>query len=302
MHIVTAGSEFLDIDAYAGCVAYAELLQLTGEPARAVSTAPLNESITQSLRALDAPLECAYSSHEDDVFTLIDVSIPEFLDPIVDKSRVVAVIDHHTGYETFWQERIGSRAQIEFIGAACTLVYERWQRLQKLDEMSRVSARLLIAGILDNTLNLQASVTTDRDRLAYASLLSNTGLTETWARDYFSECQQAIEADLPAAIINDTKTILNITNLPRAFGQLVVWDGQTILKNRESEIATVMSQKDADWGLNLVSIGERTSYFVSDNPVTQEKLGGLLGFDMSSGVAKTDKLWLRKEVLKAAKV
>ena len=52
MKIVTSGSAYLDIDAYAGCIACAELLNVLGEPAKALSSAPLNDSICASLRAL----------------------------------------------------------------------------------------------------------------------------------------------------------------------------------------------------------------------------------------------------------
>ena len=42
MKIVTSGSAYLDIDAYAGCIACAELLNVLGEPAKALSSATAN--------------------------------------------------------------------------------------------------------------------------------------------------------------------------------------------------------------------------------------------------------------------
>ena len=44
MKIVTAGSRYIDIDAYAGCIAYANLLNLKGIQAKAVSTAKISEA------------------------------------------------------------------------------------------------------------------------------------------------------------------------------------------------------------------------------------------------------------------
>lgn len=38
MKIVTSGSKYIDIDAYAGIIAYANLLNLNGISAKAVST------------------------------------------------------------------------------------------------------------------------------------------------------------------------------------------------------------------------------------------------------------------------
>ncbi len=82
MRIVTSGSAYIDIDAYAGCVGYAELLRAQGQEAKAVSTAPWNESITKSIRSLQAPLEKDYKPGVDS-FVLIDVSDPEYFAPII---------------------------------------------------------------------------------------------------------------------------------------------------------------------------------------------------------------------------
>src|SRR5882757_9603894 len=125
MRIVTSGSAFLDIDAYAGCVAYAELLNLTGVLAQAASSAPLNESVTQEIRSWTVPFTADYEPGLTDDFALIDISEAAFFDPIVDRVRVREVIDHHTGFEADWAA-LGDDATIEFIGAACTLVYEKW--------------------------------------------------------------------------------------------------------------------------------------------------------------------------------
>ena len=47
--IITAGSTYLDIDAYACMVGLSELLQLRGENVIAYSTAPCNYSVCKSL-------------------------------------------------------------------------------------------------------------------------------------------------------------------------------------------------------------------------------------------------------------
>ena len=56
MKIVTSGSRYIDIDAYAGCISYSYLLNLKGIQSKAVSTAKLNESITKKLLELDIKL------------------------------------------------------------------------------------------------------------------------------------------------------------------------------------------------------------------------------------------------------
>ncbi len=299
MKIVTAGSAYVDIDAYAGSIAYAELLQTQGIPAESVSTAPLNESISQTVRSWQAPLKTKYVPNKNDTFSLIDVSDPKYFDKIVDLNRVDEVIDHHVGFEQYWQERIGESATIEFIGAACTLVYERWKVAGLSKEISVRGARLLVCGILDNTLNFGAQVTTSRDITAYKELLAKADLPDDWTAQYFTECQAAILQDPLAAMRNDTK-ILSPKSFDKSvsFGQLVVWDGKAMLTQYQKVLQTAAKATKLDWFMNLVSVGEQKSYFVSDNPKVQIWLSNLLGVQFVDSVAVADRLWLRKEVVK----
>jgi inorganic pyrophosphatase/exopolyphosphatase len=299
MKIVTSGAKYIDIDAYAGCIAYAELLQLQGEDVLAVCTAPLNESVSDTVRSWNAPIENTCSSSENDEFILIDVSEPEQFDTIVDLERVSEVIDHHPGFEKYWQDKIGNKAIIEFIGAACTLVYESWKSAGLLDKMSTTCARLLICGILDNTLNFGAKVTTPRDIEAYKALLKIADLPDDFTAQYFSECQAAILQDLTLAIQNDTK-ILQFRTYGElvSVGQLVVWDGKRILQESQEAIKQTQSGIKPDWFMNLVNVGEGKSYFITENIDVQNWLERLLKVSFSNNVAVADHLWLRKEIIK----
>src|SRR3990167_1284698 len=292
MNIVTSGSQFIDIDAYSGCIAYAELLQKQGKEAQAVSTAPINESVTPTIRGWQAVLATDYKPSPKDNFVLIDVSDPAFFDSFVDQDRVSEVIDHHTGFEDHWKQRIGDGAHIEFIGAACTLVYERWAANQKVREMSTASARLLMSGILDNTLNFEAGVSTDRDKSAYQALEPQADLPEDWPDQYFSECQAQIEADLAGAIANDYKLLVPNEVTPRILAQVVVWDGSpdTFIKPRLQEVREVLEADSEDWAMNLISIHDGRSYLLSVNPSTQQKFEKLFGGSFANNVMALDKL------------
>lgn len=300
MKVVTSGSRYIDIDAYAGCVAYAELLRLQGHDAKAVCVAPWNESICASVREWNAPIETSYTPSKDDSFILIDVSDPEQFEEFVDVNRVMEIIDHHPGLEAFWEQRIGKDAHIEFIGAACTQVYEQWKLAGLFDKMSLVSARLLIAGILDNTLSFGAKVTTNRDKQAYEALLQKADLHDNWTEQYFTECQDAIFADIGSATTNDSK-ILTFISLPGTIGvgQLVVWNTDEVLEHHKAVIEQALSKINPKWFLNLVSIGDGKSYFVSEDTEVKAWLSRLLGVSFNGSVAQADRLWLRKEIMKA---
>ena len=170
--ILTAGSTYLDIDAYACMVAMAELLCLQGKNAIAYSNAPCNYSVCPSLLSdnqMQTTLPSRYAP-ESAKFIIVDVSDPNYLAKNVPLTNVIAVYDHHVGFEDYWMSRIGANARIEFIGAAATLIYREWKKAGLADKMQVGTAKLLIAAILDNTLNLTSSVTTKEDRETFSEL------------------------------------------------------------------------------------------------------------------------------------
>ena len=297
MKIITSGSSYLDIDAYAGCIAYAELLNCLGEPARAVSSARLNDSISASIRAWDVGLDFHAPGPQDE-FVLVDVSHPSFLDPIVDIDRVVAVFDHHSGAEAFWHARLGERARIEHVGAAATQIYECWEAAGALEKIRPLTAKLLLAAILDNTLNFGAQVTTERDHVAYAALATLAGIDDDWPAAYFSECQAAIERGLGGALRNDAKTMPPTAQRPAVLAQLVIWDARKIMAEQHDLICTTLGGLDADWLLNLVSIDEKKSYFLVDNDTTRSKAAKALAVEFAGTHAPYHRLILRKELMR----
>ncbi len=300
MKVVTSGQTYLDIDAYAGCIAYAELLRLQGHEAVAASAAPLNESISATVRSWRAPIVTDYVPSDQDTFILVDISNPEWIDKVANLERIDEVIDHHPGFEDFWHKRLGDRAKIEFIGAACTLVYEQWQLAGLDEQMSELSARLLLCGILDNTLNFGAKVTTKRDLDAYEALKVKSNLPDFWTGQYFTECQDAILLDPIKAIGNDTKVVeFRTYDQPVCVGQLAVWDAPQVIGKHQQKFHDVLSGMNSQWFMNLISVGERKSYFLTDNKEVQAWSSKLLGVQYEDTVAIANRLWLRKEIIKA---
>jgi len=91
----------------------------------------------------------SYEPTNDDEFIIVDVSNPEHFDPIVNKENIIEIIDHHTGYEEYWQNKMNSN--IEFIGSVCTQIYEIYVEKNKLHLLNTDLCKLLIAGILDKS-------------------------------------------------------------------------------------------------------------------------------------------------------
>lgn len=301
MIIVTASEKYADVDTYGGCVAYAELLRQNGENAEAVLEGPLNASVTQSLRDLPVRYSQTYRSSEDDTFVLIDISEERVFSPFVVHERIREVIDHHPGFESFWANETHVKAQIEVVGAACTQIFERWEQAGKVSTMGQEIAKLLMAGILDNTLYLKATITTDRDRQAYKRLQSIVGDTGAFAEQYFEDCQQLIEADIVNAIANDVKYLEFPTIGFITIGQLAAWNTSHLLRQYHKELTLFTTDDSSRWFVNLIDIKNGYSTIFTTDKKTQAFLSPLLGITFDeAGLARAVRTWLRKEIMKAA--
>ena len=298
--ILTAGSTYLDIDAYACMVAMSELLNLQGKNAIAYSTAPCNYSVCASLteecqimRKLQSDM-----SEQDANYIIVDVSDPEFLKSSVPLDQVIEVYDHHVGFEEYWQDRIGDGAHIEFIGAAATLIYREWKKARLTDKMQSSTARLLIAAILDNTLNLTSSNTTEYDKEAFRVLCAHAGVGDEFRAEYFSEVQKSVEADLKNAIFGDIKTVRDNPVLPSSVAQLCVWNADSVLA-RLNEIRSWFALNEDSWMINVIDLSENCSYFVCDDEQAQKKIEVVFNVHFESGVGHTVKPYLRKQIIKS---
>ena len=78
----------------------------------------------------------------------------------IKRENIVEVIDHHNR-ESWLDENPNLKIQIEPIGAAATLVTERFKN-ENID-ISRESAILLYYGIISNTMNLKIKLTSPKD-------------------------------------------------------------------------------------------------------------------------------------------
>ncbi|WP_226501679.1 DHH family phosphoesterase [Pseudomonas sp. MWU16-30322] len=297
MKIITSGASYLDIDAYTCCIAYAELLNLQGSPARAVSSAKPNSSVSPTVLSWGAAFQ-RYTPQANDEFVLVDVSDYHHFDPLVVFDQVVEVIDHHPGYEPYWAERLGSAADIRPIGAAATLVFQRWQAAGLLSRISEQSAKLLATAILDNTLNLTGQMTSEADIEAYETLMQRANLPANWPERYFLECQAAIEADLQTALAADLKRFKPDSNLPQVFAQMTVWDADALLHKHRNQIGGWMVGQGDDWLLNVISIRDGKSCLLAEPLLSQQKLDRLLPLQWQAGMAVVKPSMLRKELLK----
>lgn len=175
---------------------------------------------------------------------------------------------------------------------------EKYEQHNLLNKLHKDIAKLLMAAILDNTLNFTAKITKQRDIDAYSKLEKITGEVD-FKTTYFSECQKVIEEDLVSSIVNDIKIQKTNELLPNVLGQLTVWDITTIL-NKKSEIKEAMNRYGNEWIINIISLKENKSYILCSNETIKNNLSKLLNGNSEDDVLIVAPAKLRKEIIKSA--
>lgn len=293
--VITAGKRYIDIDAYASMIAYRELLKILGNNAFAISTAPINQSVPPLIQDLKYHLDT--NSPNNAEYIVVDVSNPDFFDDIVQNNTIIEILDHHTGFEQYWQGKVIEH-QIEFIGSVCTMVFEKIVKNGKQEILDQDLCKLLIAGILDNTLNLRSSITTQRDIDAFGQLKSIGGISGEWYKDYFNACDTTIMQDYKGAILNDLKIEDVAPILPQAIAQMILLDTDKI---GYQMIADTLSDY-SEWVMNVIVLNDGKSYLYFNGNGVKERLQGLFNQPATNDhLLVLDQFLLRKQIMKKAR-
>lgn len=117
---------YADIDVYASILAYEILLNQRGKPARNYIPVAPNYSVPTDLRLPELEHKTFDFNSTTDQIIILDISKPETIHKFAKGDQILEIIDHHPGYEEYWQTHIGKRAIIEPIGAVATSIFEWW--------------------------------------------------------------------------------------------------------------------------------------------------------------------------------
>lgn len=296
--IITAGAEAADIDVFACAVAYAELLRLQGNDAIAAISGSFTMSVTPSILEWNANFERGHNTVESDNFVIVDISDHTHLPAFVDVNKVVEIYDHRYGFEEFWKSKIPQGTHIEMVGSCGTLIWEEFKKRGFDQKISPVSAKLLLASIVSNTLNFKVSITTERDIKAYDELCGITGLDNQWISEYFEEQEGILIADFKTYLKTDTKTFKTPLG-DFVIAQIELWDASQVIETKTTEIQEVMQEyQNIPWILNIPNISQGFNYIYSTSEPAQMIMKEKLGIEFTNNIAKTKKLIMRKEIVK----
>ncbi len=297
--IIAAGDLYTEIDVLACAIAYKELLTLQGKDSRVVLPGPLNKSITKSM--LTWPLVYDKTIEHVDMgtseFVIVDISEPAHIAKFVDHKRIIRLFDHHFGFEKYWQEKYGDKASIERVGACATQIFEEYEKAHLVEKISPLSANLLYAAIVSNTLLFKATVTDKRDIVAFDKLKKYIDLPNNWIEMYFREQGEFAMNHPYKAVKEDTITITTGLPYDLTIGQLELWDSREFIsKNIDEAVRALRDIDTLHWFLTSPSISEGINYIYAQDSDVKKLLENILSVQFVDNQAVTSKLIMRKEI------
>lgn len=303
MKIIVSGNKFTDIDVAACAFGLKTLNDIKKVPSEVLISPSFNNSLTKSVRSwLPSYVEPKKLPKNYEV-TVVDLSDPEHIDSRVDQGKIIELFDHHFGFEKLWQEKLGKNCHIENVGSCATLIVEKIMAETQLENFPSNILKLLATAIISNTLNLKAQITNERDRASLSILTEIAKLDSRWSQRYYEELNAGPLTNPQVTLENDTK-LQTIGGKIIAMTQMELWLSKPFLEVNLNLIKNNLELKATDlWFYTSPSIAEGKNYLFTTSKATQQLLTETISavFDPLTGVGETDRLWLRKEIIRELK-
>lgn len=231
-------------------------------------------------------------------FILVDASDIKGMPECLRAQDVLEVIDHrevHQAQELFPNAKV----QIEKVGAAATLIFEKFK--EKNITLDLPTAILLLGAIYSNTLNFQSNIVKQRDKNAVEFLKNDYGveIPQNLIEEMFLYKTEYLETNLEEAIISDFKDFENGLSIAQLEGFNLV----NLVDNKLEEIKNILSKLKAKYNLKYIfltcaDIKNNHNIFVVIDEKTKLLLSKSMGLSFDDrGIATNNKLILRKQIM-----
>lgn len=287
-----------DIDGVACILAYAHLLRSQGADLitgiYGVPQEEVNYFITKHRSKVDTKNIDTQISPDTEVI-IVDGSSLKGMHPGIASGQVTEIIDHRiVDYVegSFPQARI----QIEAVGAAATLIVERY--IHTKTPIPSDIGLLLFGAIVHNTLWLKSTNTTQRDIVALAHLAPAISNPRLIAQGMFEYAAEAIAKD-PASLVKDGKQIM-LDGIQVGIYQHIVWDITSTEINELISLAVYANQQatGSAWSCIIVtSISHGKTLLFCPDQTGQSVLSSKLKIRFTDNYALLSQLALRKQIL-----
>lgn len=294
--IVVTSNASPDLDGFSCAIAYAEYLNKTDNPAVVRIFGNPHIEATYLLQRFGFEVEEDKNTPLDSV-VLVDTSGLWGFDESIHPENVIEIIDHRQVNES--EAFINAKLQIELVGAAATLVAERFYKNNV--DISAMAATLLYGAIVSNTLNFRSKTTTDRDHQMAEWLNNKLGLTTEFIEDMF-RAKSDVSGDNLTKRIDADFAWFQLEDKRIGIAQLEIMDVKQLLATREKEILEILdnfklkNQLDNIF-ISFIDLGEYFNVFVSDDIDMQMLLEKTLKIKFQDNVAIREGFIMRKELV-----
>ncbi len=252
MKVITSYNQ-PDLDGVSCMYAYSELLNKIGEKTNYFIWGKPKKEVLIVCEMFGISLNTLKVKEisKDSDFIVVDLNGKEQLHSIVKEEKVIEIIDHHGLSRWLQSYKNIQRLQIDRLGAAATIVAERYKNSGFLP--SRESAILLFYGIISNSINLKANITNKRDieicnwLKSICEDISDEKIKEIFIKKSIikdENLREEMECEIPNTF-PDFKTIV---------AQLEVANLKEFLKNKKSNIIDIMKEVKKEKNVNFVFI------------------------------------------------
>ena len=287
-----------DLDGTAGAIAYAEYLNKTGLNAVVgIIGNPHDEArFVLDRSGFTYPNSISNSDNFDKII-LVDCSDLNGLEGKILPEKVIEIIDHRKIHEA--HKFPNAKVQIELVGAAATLVAEKF--MQNNVDISVESATLLLSAIISNTLNFKGTVTTDRDKKVAVWLNKVANLPENYWKELFIAKSDLSGDKLTERIVGDLAWF-TFGNKKVGIAQIEMIGGRNLVSSRVKEIVDSLEEIKQERGfdyvfLNLIELENYFNILVASDNNTKNLLEKTLGVKFSTDWTEREQLIMRKQIV-----
>lgn len=290
-----------DMDGISLMYAYTELLSKKGEKANYYFEGTMKKEAEIVLNKFNIKLDNIDKIEDDDEIVLVDTNYLQEISKSINKENIVEIIDHHNR-EDWIDGRKNIKVQIECIGAAATLVAERFKN--ENIEISRESAILLYYGIISNTMNLKIKLTSQKDiEIAKWLKQQTTEITDEITAQIFVEKSQIGDSLREEMEVEFKDQFMTIS---WSMGQLEVANVETFLEKYEDDIREILQvvskENEVEYiSVNCMDIINGFSVIVAKDEKTAKIISDAVGVNFTDLKAKANRLISRKEIVKVVR-
>lgn len=241
-----------DLDATVSAMAVAEFRKQRGDNNNPtpVLADPINPETTAvfSKFNLEAPkvITSADIKPEDKVILVDHNEVEQRLDGL-NQDQIIAVIDHH-------KVNLNLNLPIKIttlpVGSTCTIVYLKFKQYNL--SIPEPLAKLMLGGILSDTVGLKSGTTTEKDRQAVNDLgsISKIEDIDSFTLEIF-KAKSNISSLTPEQIVKNDYKVFDFAK-KTFIGQVETVEQDLVLNNRKAELLASMQQVKQSEGVELL--------------------------------------------------